>query len=71
MIVKQVIFRCPNTDVVESTKEELGGIALYEGLNEELQSVICGCCGGIFEPDDVEIIRKLEWLSISQEIIGE
>lgn len=69
MEVRQVKFRCPAADVVESTKEVLGGIAIYDGF--KLQGVICGCCGGVFEPDEVEIIRKMEWLPISKEIIGE
>lgn len=69
MEFKQVKFHCPDADTIEGRKDELGGIAAYE--NDKLQYVICGCCGGIFEPDDVEILRKLEWLPISEEILGE
>ena len=70
MEAKQVIFRCPNTDVIESTKDRLGGLAIYDECNR-LQCVVCGCCGGIFEPKDITIVRKLDWIPISAEIIGE
>ena len=72
MIIKQVKFRCPDADVLEGTKTELGGIAIYESdLHEKPEYIICGCCGGTFEPDEVEIIRVMEWLPISEEILGE
>lgn len=70
MTVKQVIFRCPNADTIESQKKAIGGIAIYD-VYDNLQGVICGCCGGIFKPSEMEIVRKLEWVPISQEIIGE
>lgn len=70
MNVKQVVFSCSDADTVESTKEQNGGIAFYDDYNH-LQGVICGCCGGIFEANEVTIIRTLDWLSISEEIIGE
>ena len=44
---------------------------IYENDNKTLVNVICGCCGGIFEANEVTIIRTLDWLSISEEIIGE
>ena len=74
MVAKQVKFRCPDADTIESRKDVLGGIAVYEGeleLDKTPQYIICGCCGGTFEPEDVEIIRVLEWISISDEILGE
>ena len=69
MEFKQVRFIAPDVDTIESTKDELGGIAVYE--YDKLKYVICGCCGGYFEPDDVKILRVYEWLPISDEIKGE
>ena len=70
METRQVKFRCPNADTIESTKKEIGGIALYNGF-EQLQGVICGCCGGIFKPEEIEIVRRLDWVPLSAEILGE
>ena len=71
MIVEQVKFRSNiDDDIVESKEEVVGGIAVYEN-NKKLQYVICGCCGGIFEPNECEIVEVLQWLPISDEIIGE
>ena len=69
MDFKQVRFIAPDVDTIESTKDALGGIAVYE--YDELQYVICGCCGGSFEPDEVKILRVLEWIPISEAIKGE
>ena len=33
--------------------------------------IICGCCGGIFEIEEVNNIEVLPWIDISSEIIGE
>lgn len=63
----QVVFVHLDGDEPE---KHFGGIAMYE--HGKLVHVICGCCGGLFEPDDVLIIRKFtDWLPISDEIIGE
>lgn len=45
----------------------LGGILTDEG------NIICGCCGGLIEKDDsqFEIVEKLSWIDISNEILGE
>ena len=42
----------------------LGGIA-YEDY------IICGCCGGIIQLEDVDEIKELNWIPISEEIMGE
>jgi len=70
MDYKQIKFRCPEADSFEKTKIALGGIAIYDSSGN-LQSVICGCCGGTFSPYEVEIIRVFEWLPISSAILGE
>ena len=72
MIAKQIKFRCPYSDTIERTKERLGGIAIYsDDTAKEPEYVICGCCGGIYRPDEIVILRKYDWLPISEEIIGE
>ena len=44
----------------------LGGILLDTG------EIICGCCGGIIESDEAEIIEIYDdWINISDAIIGE
>lgn len=43
--------------------EIIAGIA-YQNV------VICGCCGGIFELDEVQIIEDLSWISLTDEILG-
>lgn len=69
-MVEQVRFRIVNTDVGD-TNEVLGGIAIYED-DTHLINVICGCCGGTLEPDDVEIIEVYEddWVNLSEKILG-
>lgn len=44
----------------------IGGILLDD------DTIICGCCGGLIEKDDpdFEIIEPLEWIDISDEILG-
>ena len=72
MTYKQVKFRIFDADIVECKRDALGGIAYYESkLDKTPKYIICGCCGGIFEPEDFEIIQELGWLPISEEILGE
>lgn len=57
--MKQVKFHEIGEDI------EIGGILLDDG------NIICGCCGSLFEPEDVEIIREYEnWIDLSEEIKG-
>lgn len=61
MNVKQVKFK-----VIEDSDEIFGGIMV------DNEYIICGCCGAVFEIDDVIICKIYEsWLNISEEIIGE
>lgn len=63
MITKQVKF----VDVYEHTTH--GGILIIQG-NEKY--IICGCCGSVFEMEDVEIVKEFpDWIDISDSIIGE
>lgn len=44
---------------------------IYGGILIDDEYVICGCCGGVLEKDEVKILAVLEWLPISDEILGE
>lgn len=60
METKQVKFRVWPND------------APYGGILVDNKFVICGCCGGVFGLDEIEILVKYEnWVSISDEITGE
>lgn len=62
MKTEQVIFTCHDDAV-----GPFGGILVDD------EYIICGCCGSVFEVDDenVSIIKRLKWISISDEIIGD
>ena len=68
-MVKQVKFKI--TDVfIGDPNEILGGIAIFDD-NDCLVKVICGCCGGVLEPEDVEIIHVYEnWVDLVDTILG-
>lgn len=50
----------------------IGGIAYQD-------KVICGCCGGTFDieeiyefaPDGIEPVQKMKWIDISEAILGD
>lgn len=71
---RQVKFRIID-DTIYATDEIFGGIGIYEDADnqndERLINVICGCCGSVFEPEDVEILEKYHaWVDICDAIIG-
>lgn len=52
-------------------EEIWGGIGIYND-DDSLVNIICGCCGEMFEPDEVVVVEELEhWVDINEEIIGE
>ena len=58
--MKQIKFHEVGEDI------EIGGILLDDG------NIVCGCCGSLFEPEDVEIIKEYEsWVDLSEEIKGD
>lgn len=58
-MAKQIVFRDKFENDVHA------GIALDDG------SVICGCCGGVIEPEDYTLIKEYEyWVNLEPEIIG-
>jgi len=71
---RQVRFRIVDSSIGDTT-EILGGIGIYEDADnqndERLINVICGCCGSMYEPEDIEIIEKYHsWVDICDAIIG-
>ena len=49
---------------------ENGGIYCQEGNNHAY--IICGCCGGIFNPERVEGLEIFDfWVDLSEEILGD
>ena len=61
MFTRQVIF-----------KDEKGTIfgGIYVEFDDE-RYIICGCCGGVFDADEVEIVKTFEdWVNIEEEIRG-
>lgn len=73
MIYKQCKFRDYGLED-DGEVGYLGGIAVLEdyGKAQVLQGVICGCCGGFVEADDiVEIKYYDDWIDLCDTIIGE
>lgn len=65
MFICQVKFREIDTD----EPNELGGILVDDGLTSY---VICGCCGGVFSLEEVDILEKYDdWNDLSAEIMGD
>ena len=70
---EQVKFEIVNGDVGD-IGDVFGGIGVFGGDNDDvLINVICGCCGGVLEPEDVRIIERYsnKWVNISDAIIGD
>jgi hypothetical protein len=64
MIYKQIAF------VDDPEIGETGGIGVFD--DSEFLGVICGCCGGFIEAEDVLSYRIYsDWMNISEEIMGE
>ena len=58
--MKQIKFHEVGEDI------EIGGILIDDG------NIVSGCCGSLFEPEDVEIIKEYEsWIDLSEEIKGD
>lgn len=63
MTAKQVRFRC------EGEYAHFGGILVQRNSDT---FVICGCCGGVIEMDDIaEITEYKYWVDIDNEITRE
>lgn len=45
--------------------------AIFGGILTDDNTIICGCCGGTFEKNEVEILEIYDsWIDLSSEIIG-
>lgn len=59
----QVLFRQDEETMRENGARWFAGIAYHD-------EIICGCCGGIVEIEEVEQIQSLPWIYISDAIAG-
>jgi transcription elongation factor Elf1 len=70
---QQVKFQVINPDLINDDDEEgkcFGGIAIVDD-NGTITNVICGCCGSVFEPEDIKIIDRYDdWMDLSWVIIS-
>ena len=70
---QQVKFAVINPDLINSDDDRtiFGGIAL---VNDDgtITNVICGCCGSVFEPEDIKILERYnDWMDLTEVIIGD
>ena len=71
----QIRFKITNPDLIDNGEEDkiYGGIGEYVNICGEdiLIKVICGCCGSVFEPEDIEVLDKYDsWMDLIETIIG-
>lgn len=60
----QVLFKQDEETMCENGVEWFAGIAYHD-------EIICGCCGGIVEVSETELIQTLPWVNISDAIAGD
>lgn len=60
----QVLFKQDAETMRENGAEWFAGIAYHD-------EIICGCCGGIVEVSETELIQPLPWVNISEAIAGD
>ena len=67
MEFKQVVFK----EVYEDENANPScGIACYK--HDKLEFIGCACCGGVFEPDEVEIVKEYKnWVDFTDTIKGD
>lgn len=53
-------------------KEIVGALVFCDADNyNNIKTIICGCCGCVFEPEEVTIIKIFNnWIDLTEEIIG-
>ena len=71
----QIRFKITNPNIIYDGEEDkfFGGIGEYVKICGEdiLIKVICGCCGSVLEPEDVEVLEKYDsWMDLTETIIG-
>ena len=62
-MVKVLMFNRP--EMVEFVEKDSGEVLCGIGLGD---GIICGCCGEIFALSEVEIIRLIPWIDITETI---
>lgn len=72
---KQICFKITNPDLIDEGEEGrfYGGIGVYieDDDDEELVEVICGCCGSVFDLDDIEVVEVYHnWIDLTDTIKG-
>ena len=75
-VYKQICFKITNPDLIDEGEEGriYGGIGEYVDIDGEdiLIQVICGCCGSIFVPKDIEVLEVYNhWVDLTDTIIGD
>ena len=69
---QQVKFEVINPDLInEDEGNVFGGIAIVNDYGTII-NVICGCCGSVFEPEDIKILERYDdWMDLTEAIVGE
>lgn len=69
----QIRFKVIVPDLMDEGENIFGGIGEYAEIEDEeiLIRVICGCCGGTFEPNEIEVLDKYDtWIDLTETIVG-
>lgn len=56
---------------IDNEGEIHGGIAKINCETDKMEYVICGCCGGLFEMDEIKIVRVYNWIDLDEIILGD
>lgn len=74
-MLRQIRFRVIAPDLMNEDEDNIyGGIGEYACIEDEeiLVRVICGCCGGEFDPDKIEVLDKYDdWMDLTETIVGD
>ena len=66
MLIRQCYFKDEDADAI------MGGIYVEDGDDKY---IICGCCGGVYDKDDIANLEEFgfydSWVDISEEIKGD
>lgn len=70
---QQVKFEVINPDLINEDEENVfGGIAIVDDNDGIITNVICGCCGSMFEPEDIKILERYDkWVDLTEAITGD
>jgi hypothetical protein len=70
---QQVKFEVINPSLINEDEGNIfGGIAIIGDDGKTITNVICGCCGSVFEPDDIKILERYDdWMDLTEAIVGD